>query len=465
MKPLQLTMSAFGPFAGVQTLDFTKLGDARLFLVTGETGAGKTTIFDAIAFALYGSASGENRKPQTFKSHHAKAADRCSVRLTCAIAGETITVERSPVQQGVKRDGSLHEIGEKAELILPDGQVVTGVRNVNRRIEDCLGLTYAQFKQTTMLAQGEFRRLIEANSTEKQAIFSRIFSTDQYGRLTQKLAEKESELGSAVASTQQAVAGAVAELARLGHTALAEPDSQFLPWERIADIVGRTLESHTARLSDLEGEIALLEGERTGLDLTAARTLNQRIDRRDALQKELFALLEQRPDMEALRRQLTLLDAAQALAQQEEAVLSVKAAMEEVEDKRLRLEESQPAVEAAYHQAAAGYESLPALREQAEALALQIRALDEQATQWAQAAEKRRTLAERQQALEQQRNALQHLTAAARYRQMAALREEQGKAIGLLDDLAAAIGERDTLTGQARQAGEEAGALYDAFLH
>lgn len=187
MTPLRLVLHAFGPFAEETTVDFTLLGNQRIFLVCGETGAGKTTLFDAIAFALYGNASGEGRKPHTLKSHHAPDQELCWVQLKFALRGKEYEVYRQPLQPGKKRDGSPKELGEKAELVLPDDSIIHGASAVTRYIGELLGLNYSQFKQTIMLAQGEFRQLLDASSVQKQEIFSMIFGTKEYQELSDAL--------------------------------------------------------------------------------------------------------------------------------------------------------------------------------------------------------------------------------------------------------------------------------------
>ncbi len=187
MKPLKLTMNAFGPYPGKIELDFTQLGHANIFLITGPTGSGKTTIFDAITFALYAHASGEARKTDTFKSQHALPEALCFVELTFQLHNKSYTVYRTPKQEVYsKRKKNMIEAAQDVILTLPDNQILKG-REANDKLLDLLGLNCAQFRQIVMLAQGEFRRFLEASSKDKQDIFRQIFSTEIYDQFTRHL--------------------------------------------------------------------------------------------------------------------------------------------------------------------------------------------------------------------------------------------------------------------------------------
>ena len=141
MRPLKLTVSAFGPYAGKVVMDLEKLGKQGLYLITGDTGAGKTTIFDAITYALYGEPSGENRDPSMFRSKYAQPDTPTQVELVFSYGGKTYTVRRNPeYERPAKRGGGITTQKAEAELILPDGRVVVKPREVNREIVDIIGL-------------------------------------------------------------------------------------------------------------------------------------------------------------------------------------------------------------------------------------------------------------------------------------------------------------------------------------
>ena len=188
MRPMQLTLSAFGPYAGKTVLALEQLGTHGLYLITGDTGAGKTTIFDAITFALFGQASGDSRTPEMLRSKYAAPETPTEVELVFQYAGKQYTVRRNPeYQRPAKRGNKLVLQKAEAELTLPDGRLITKPREVNAEIQTILGVTREQFSQIAMLAQGEFRRLLQANTKERLKIFQSIFHTERYETLQQRL--------------------------------------------------------------------------------------------------------------------------------------------------------------------------------------------------------------------------------------------------------------------------------------
>lgn len=188
MRPLTLTMSAFGPYAGETTIDFSKLGKSGVYLITGDTGAGKTTIFDAIVFALYGDTTDKNREAKLLRSKYAAPSTNTFVTLTFENAGKTYTVTRNPEYFRAKQRGEgLAKVSPDAELILPDGTPVTKTKEVTARITEILGINREQFMQIAMIAQGNFRELLVAPTEKRKAIFRQIFSTENYEKLQKQL--------------------------------------------------------------------------------------------------------------------------------------------------------------------------------------------------------------------------------------------------------------------------------------
>ncbi len=196
MRPLWLRIQAFGAYAASQTLDFSCLGDVRLFLIHGPTGAGKTTVLDAICFALYGSASGDLREVRHLRSDYASPQEVTEVELRFAIGERTLRVQRRPEQQRPKLRGegfrqtpaeaALYEIGPDEEEKL----LATRWQDVTRRVEELLGFQVAQFRQVVLLPQGQFRQLLVAGSKEREEILQNLFRTELYARLEQGLKEK-----------------------------------------------------------------------------------------------------------------------------------------------------------------------------------------------------------------------------------------------------------------------------------
>lgn len=200
MRPIKLVISGFCSYLERTQIDFTKFGQQGLYLITGNTGAGKTTIFDAITFALYGEASGKNRSPAMLRSDFAGPEDPTEVELTFELKEKTYHIKRNPPYQrkAKKGDGLVNEAAN-AELTMPDGRIISGQTQVDNEILNLLGIDKNQFSQIIMLAQGDFQKLLTAKSTERQEIFRRIFKTENYDNLQKKLAESRSDLEKQVA--------------------------------------------------------------------------------------------------------------------------------------------------------------------------------------------------------------------------------------------------------------------------
>lgn len=180
MKPLHLTMSAFGPYADKIEVPFERFGESGLYLVTGDTGAGKTTIFDAITFALYGESSGKVRDSSMLRSDYASPTQKTEVCLTFSYKGEIYKVERTPQYERAKArgDGTTKEVAS-ATLIYPDGKVLTGVKQVTTAITELIGIDSKQFAQIVMIAQGDFLELLLADTVKRSGIFRKIFNTEK----------------------------------------------------------------------------------------------------------------------------------------------------------------------------------------------------------------------------------------------------------------------------------------------
>lgn len=189
MRPEKLTISAFGPYADRTEIDFSRLWEGGLYLITGDTGAGKTTIFDAITFALYGQASGQVRDSAMFRSKYADTATETFVELVFSYQGKKYQVFRSPEYMAPKKRGTGLTLRKaEAQLIYPDErQPVTKARDVTRAIEELLGLDYEQFTQIAMIAQGDFQKLLLAGTTQRGEIFRQIFHTGLYQQVQMKL--------------------------------------------------------------------------------------------------------------------------------------------------------------------------------------------------------------------------------------------------------------------------------------
>lgn len=200
MKPLKLTMQAFGSYGEATVVDFRDYSQG-IFLITGDTGSGKTMIFDGIAYALFGETSAGQREGAMMRSHYVPEDAETYVELTFQEHGEEYTIRRNPAYQRMGKrkgsDGTYKQVGvgARASLFLPDGTEYAGnIRETNQRIRQLIGVDREQFSQIAMIAQGEYMKLLLASSKERKAIFSRIFQTGIYEKIQQRLKEKYSEL-------------------------------------------------------------------------------------------------------------------------------------------------------------------------------------------------------------------------------------------------------------------------------
>ena len=195
MRPITLIMSAFGPYAAKTVIELDKLGTNGLYLITGDTGAGKTTIFDAITYALYGEASGNTRDVNMFRSKYAEPSTPTEVELTFEYAQKIYTVKRNPEYDRPKARGEGYTTEKaNAELHYPDGRVVTRLKEVNKAIVDIMGIDRSQFTQIAMIAQGDFLKLLLASTEDRKKIFQKIFRTQCYYQLQERLKAETSKL-------------------------------------------------------------------------------------------------------------------------------------------------------------------------------------------------------------------------------------------------------------------------------
>ena len=196
MRPLKLTLSAFGPYASAVTLELERLGKGGLYLVTGDTGAGKTTLFDAITYALYDHSSGGVRDGAMLRSKYADPGTPTFVELEFEVRGQRYTVRRNPDYLRPKARGE-GTTTEKADAVLtyPDGRPpVTRSKDVTATVTALIGLDYDQFCQIAMIAQGQFTRLLNATTEERSKIFRKLFRTQRYQKLQDALQEENARL-------------------------------------------------------------------------------------------------------------------------------------------------------------------------------------------------------------------------------------------------------------------------------
>ena len=190
MKPLKIKISAFGPYKNCIDIDFEKLGESGIFLITGDTGAGKTTIFDSISFALFGEVSGSNRPVPSVRSDFADNDTETFVELEFTHKNKKYKIRRNPAYERTKKRGEGTTKTSADASLEYDDKVISGTKNVDIKIEEILGINSKQFKQISMLAQGEFLKILFAESKDRTEIFRRIFDTDIYNQIARRLADK-----------------------------------------------------------------------------------------------------------------------------------------------------------------------------------------------------------------------------------------------------------------------------------
>lgn len=264
MRPLVLEMSAFGSYAGREVLDFNLLGEKGLYLISGAIGAGKTTIFDAIMFALFGAPSGDTRKSDMLRSKYAEPQTETYVNLEFLYQNKVYKIKRSPeYMRPAKRGTGLTKNLASAELIYPDGRVVNKVKSVNEAVEEILGVDRNQFSQIAMIAQGEFKKLITASTEERQRIFREIFNTSFYERLQDRLKAESSKAKSMNEDLNRNIRSATAFIESR------EDDPSFIDVERakndelpvsdVLNLIETLIESDTEENKKRDKELKIVE--------------------------------------------------------------------------------------------------------------------------------------------------------------------------------------------------------------
>lgn len=242
MRPIRLRLSAFGPYAKETVIDFEKLGERGLYLITGDTGAGKTTVFDGIVYALYGEGSGSNRDASSFRSKYADDKTPTEAELLFECKGKRYQVTRNPEYERKKTrgEGTTKQIAE-ATLRCPDGRIVTKMKEVTSEVEQIIGLSRNQFLHIAMLAQGEFLRLLNAQTDARGEIFRKLFKTDGYQKLQKRLSEEKSKMEAACKNArggiEQYVDGAEADEESPWKARLIQAQTDRLPFEQTEELI------------------------------------------------------------------------------------------------------------------------------------------------------------------------------------------------------------------------------------
>ncbi len=357
MRPLHLTVCAFGPYAEVQALDFSRLGTSGLYLITGDTGAGKTTLFDAITYALYGTASGAHREAGMLRSQYAAPETPTYVELTFTYRDKEYTVRRNPEYLRPKKRGEgFGTQSAGAELHLPDGRVLDKPREVDAAIRDIIGVNAEQFSQIAMIAQGDFLKLLMAGTKERQEIFRSIFNTGLYVTLQNRLSEDYKEVwkqwNDALKSIRQYIDGILCDPTSENAPLVYKAQHDGLPTAEVVEVLDALLKEDGDTLTALNKELNALEAAleaavalvtkaqtRQQTEKALARALAQRQEKAallEVLKAKLDAETANAPKREALQARITLLESSLGEYDLLEA-LRAKAAKEEAERERSRL--------------------------------------------------------------------------------------------------------------------------------
>lgn len=337
MRPLLLKVSAFGPYAGVTILPMEELGERGLYLITGDTGAGKTTLFDAICFALFGDASGAHREATMFRSKYAELETPTEVEMTFLHGGKEYRIRRNPeyLRPAKRGDGLKKELAA-AELYLPDGQVISKVRDVNSAVEEILGIDREQFSQIAMLAQGDFLKLLLAETKQRQEIFRELFHTGFYQTLQYRLEEERKRIyGScedARKSVAQYVSGIVCEADDTMGSEVERAKEGNMTTEDILQMLERLVEQDRSRQKQCEKELERLEGELSAVNQSIGQATEQ--ERARVALSETVLRLEQEQQTAKEKKRL-LSEAEKSLAEKEELQRQISHLSAEMESYQL----------------------------------------------------------------------------------------------------------------------------------
>lgn len=328
MRPLKLTVSAFGPYAGKTYIDMEKLGDKGLYLITGDTGAGKTTVFDAITYALYGETSGDNRKPDMLRSKYADKDTPTFVELDFEYRGKTYKIKRNPkYERASKRGTGTTTESAKAELTYPDGRVIT--KDVTDAVRDIIGIDRNQFIQIAMIAQGDFLKLLLATTEERKEIFRRIFKTDNYEKLQDRLFQEKSSLSneydSLVKMRNSDIKGALCDSDNVDTIDLGKAKEGNLTVEDTLNLIERIISRDTELKSKSENSIKDISDniEKINIQLKEAETIENLkrelylTEKNFEKSKEDFEILSNQYEIASKKRENTpKLEASKAIIEQ-----------------------------------------------------------------------------------------------------------------------------------------------------
>ena len=483
MRPIRLKLSAFGPYGKTAEVDFSRL--SGLFLITGDTGAGKTTLFDGVSFALYGAASGGDarRDSASFRSHFADPKTPTFAELTFSHLGKTYFIHRNPTYL---REGLKTPKQHDAEMTcLDDGRQWLGAREVTQAVTALLGLDEKQFRQTMMIAQGDFLRILHAKSDERERIFEEVFGTQAYSRLSRSLKERWSEKR---AAREQSLVryGQLFEELRLDGGG---PDAQALKAlaaapdraDEAAALLTALCEADAEKLDALDAAILRAEANRKAAQerLNTGRMVNDGLSRLAQTRAQLAETEAQSETMGALSMERDAAERARRAAKFEEETARIR---EEGVSRRRRLDEERArltaaaaeldAAKAALSATDADWQALPALRTRIDRLSRADQALRRAETLSCRVAQARETLKQAQERRAEAERALRAAEAAqteaaagrARAEVLSRAAESLKRLAALSEETGSAEADYRSAKADADAARAEADAAFDAFM-
>ena len=285
MRPLRLKMTGFGPYKDTNTIDMEDLGRGGLYLITGDTGAGKTFIFDAITYALYGDMSGSGRDSKSVRSQYSPDGEKTEVELLFEYCGRQYKVTRNPEYNRAKKSGAgFTKQPAGATLIRPDGSVVDGTSRVNEEIRNILGIDRGQFCSIAMIAQGEFRKVLTAGTDERQKLFRKLFDTQPYSRLSDELKELSKRNQEKYDDSIRGISLSLSAVSCNFDTELSakledmkdRSKYEAVPPEDICILLGSLIEKGDGLAASAGEELASVEAKLTGLNNTIALARDHR---------------------------------------------------------------------------------------------------------------------------------------------------------------------------------------------
>lgn len=333
MKPFKLMMQAFGPYAKKEVIDFTKLGNRTMFVISGKTGSGKTTIFDGISFAIYGKASGEDRNGSELRSQFAEDATQTEVSLKFSLRNQTYYIWRSPQQEKRKARGDGYTtVGAKAELYIINDEgnkqlLAANVRDVDEKIKEIIQLDANQFRQILMIPQGEFRKLLTSDSKDKEQILQRLFHTQLYKQMEEQLKDEATSLKKYVETKVEERSLALKSVYQTENYELKLAlDEDVINDVKILTLLENEMLKMQQSASELFSKIEELKKERDEAKkkVDDAETLLNQFANRDRLKKEREELLSKKEFFDEMKEEIDKAYKASRLDQQDQLCHRIK---------------------------------------------------------------------------------------------------------------------------------------------